>query len=332
QRAASQQRRADDERRRAEDVAAQSRQTTLLEYITSCHRYLDLNVAVEPSKSLTSKGAITNPLDKLVPSTLKLWTDFLEQQKSIHRRLYSDFRADKRAFESITFLKELGEQLTRKKIANERDLEAAQHNIIETPVTNIIEILRDYDTTQRTFAQASASPSITTKCAHLAFVVKYKPPHKLTLPYLHTSLREMDIQQEVVNRSTIPTDKDELFSYHANRVVATALSQTYHYIITGGLTYSYMTTGEAIIFLKVDWGNKHAQGREELKGAYGPLDLLKTPLSQIINRLESIPLGNLSRFKKCKELSGKHQPRENEAPKGKIALMKRSAAISFEDQ
>ncbi|KXJ84814.1 hypothetical protein Micbo1qcDRAFT_129052, partial [Microdochium bolleyi] len=86
----------------------------------------------------------------------------------------------------------------------------------------------------------------------LAFVVKYKPPHKPTLLYLHTSLREMDIQQEVVNRSTMPTDKDELFSYQANRVIAAALSQTYYYITTGGLTYSYITTGEAIIFLKVD--------------------------------------------------------------------------------
>ncbi|KXJ85265.1 hypothetical protein Micbo1qcDRAFT_169547 [Microdochium bolleyi] len=63
----------------------------------------------------------------------------------------------------------------------------------------------------------------------------------------------MNIQQEVVNRSTIPTDKDELFSYHADRIVAAAISQTYHYMITGGLTYSYVTTGEAIVFLKIDW-------------------------------------------------------------------------------
>ncbi|KAH7024831.1 uncharacterized protein B0I36DRAFT_366739 [Microdochium trichocladiopsis] len=87
----------------------------------------------------------------------------------------------------------------------------------------------------------------------LAFVVEYKPPHKLTLPHLRVSLREMDIQQEVINRSTIPTDKGELFSYHADRIVAAAVSQTYHYMITGGLTYSYVTTGEAIIFLKIDW-------------------------------------------------------------------------------
>ncbi|KAH7009109.1 uncharacterized protein B0I36DRAFT_342942 [Microdochium trichocladiopsis] len=39
------------------------------------------------------------------------------------------------------------------------------------------------------------------------------------------------------------------------------------------------------------WGKVHAQGREKRKARYGPLDLLKTPLSQIIDRLERIPLG-----------------------------------------
>ncbi|KAH7016457.1 uncharacterized protein B0I36DRAFT_337757 [Microdochium trichocladiopsis] len=87
----------------------------------------------------------------------------------------------------------------------------------------------------------------------LLLVVEYKPPHKLTLPHLRLSLRKMDIQHEVVNRTTIPTDKDELFSYHADKVVAAAICQTYHYMITGGLTYSYVTTGEAIVFLKIDW-------------------------------------------------------------------------------
>ncbi|KAH7016320.1 uncharacterized protein B0I36DRAFT_224790, partial [Microdochium trichocladiopsis] len=37
------------------------------------------------------------------------------------------------------------------------------------------------------------------------------------------------------------------------RVVAAAVSQIYHCMIIGGLAYSYVTTGEAIIFLKIDW-------------------------------------------------------------------------------
>ncbi|KAH7016163.1 uncharacterized protein B0I36DRAFT_43376, partial [Microdochium trichocladiopsis] len=151
-RADNERRRADSEGQRAEDVTAQCRQTTLAEHITNCHDYLDLNITVKPNNSLPSKGTITNPQDKLVSSTLKPWTDFLEQQKSIHGRLYSTFPADKQAFESVTFLEELGERLRRKKIANERDLESVQHNILQTPVTNIVEILKDQDATKRTFA------------------------------------------------------------------------------------------------------------------------------------------------------------------------------------
>ncbi|KXJ84591.1 hypothetical protein Micbo1qcDRAFT_210574, partial [Microdochium bolleyi] len=233
--------------------------------------------------SLTSKGTITNPQNKFVPSTLKPWADFLQQQRSIHGRLYSTYPVDKQVFESTTFLVELGGRLARKKVANERDLERIQHNIVES--------LRDHEATKQLFALGQgltfdnhpnalsdgAEEPLQRRTGHdstqlrpdqvcvythddvdqtrrsLAFVVEYKPPHKLTLPHLRVSLREMDVQQEVVNRPKIPTDRDELFSYHADRIVAAAISQTYHYMITGGLTYSYVTTGEAIVFLKIDW-------------------------------------------------------------------------------
>jgi hypothetical protein len=91
----------------------------------------------------------------------------------------------------------------------------------------------------------------------LAFVVEYKAPHKLTLPHLRLGLREMDIYNGVVNRCSIPTseDADALFQYHSDELVASAVSQTYHYMIEGGLEYSYLTTGEAIVFLKVDWAD-----------------------------------------------------------------------------
>ncbi|KAH7137640.1 hypothetical protein EDB81DRAFT_608665, partial [Dactylonectria macrodidyma] len=43
------------------------------------------------------------------------------------------------------------------------------------------------------------------------------------------------------------------FQYHADRLTASAVTQTYHYIIEGGLGYGLLTTGEAIVFLRVDW-------------------------------------------------------------------------------
>ncbi|RMJ00578.1 hypothetical protein CDV36_015870, partial [Fusarium kuroshium] len=89
----------------------------------------------------------------------------------------------------------------------------------------------------------------------MIYISEYKPPHKLTAPHLRLGLRPMDIYKDVVNRTTIPTsvDPDARFQYHAERLTAAAITQTYHYMIEGGLEYGLLTTGEAIVFLKIDW-------------------------------------------------------------------------------
>ncbi|OAA65778.1 Protein kinase-like domain protein [Niveomyces insectorum RCEF 264] len=89
----------------------------------------------------------------------------------------------------------------------------------------------------------------------MIYICEYKPPHKLTAPHLRLGLRPMDIYADVVNRKTIPTeaDKDARFQYHAERLTASAITQTYHYMIEGGLEYGLLTTGELIVFLKIDW-------------------------------------------------------------------------------
>ncbi|KAK2468341.1 hypothetical protein H9L39_19987 [Fusarium oxysporum f. sp. albedinis] len=89
----------------------------------------------------------------------------------------------------------------------------------------------------------------------MVYVSEYKPSHKLTAPHLRLGLRAMDIHKEVVNRRTIPTsvDPDARFQYHAEKLTASAITQTYHYMIESGLEYGLLTTGEAIVFLKVDW-------------------------------------------------------------------------------
>ncbi|KAH7118371.1 hypothetical protein EDB81DRAFT_848105 [Dactylonectria macrodidyma] len=89
----------------------------------------------------------------------------------------------------------------------------------------------------------------------MVYVSEYKPPHKLTAPHLRLGLRAMDIHKEVVNRKTIPTsaDPDARFQYHAEKLTASAITQTYHYMIESGLEYGLLTTGEAIVFLKIDW-------------------------------------------------------------------------------
>ncbi|KAM5529414.1 hypothetical protein FOXYSP1_17258 [Fusarium oxysporum f. sp. phaseoli] len=89
----------------------------------------------------------------------------------------------------------------------------------------------------------------------MVYVSEYKPPHKLTAPHLRLGLRAMDIHEEVVNRRTIPTsvDPDARFQYHAEKLTVSAITQTYHYMTDSGLEHGLLTTGEAIMFLKVDW-------------------------------------------------------------------------------
>ena len=89
----------------------------------------------------------------------------------------------------------------------------------------------------------------------MIYISEYKAPHKLTAPHLRLGLRSMNIYKEVVNRKIIPTsaDPEGQFRYHAERLTAVALTQTYHYMILGGLEFGLLTTGEAIVFLKIDW-------------------------------------------------------------------------------
>ncbi|RAL59462.1 hypothetical protein DID88_006578 [Monilinia fructigena] len=90
----------------------------------------------------------------------------------------------------------------------------------------------------------------------LAFVVEYKAPHKLNLASLRSGLREMDIKS-VIDCSLVPPakvqgiDNPEHFQYHADRLVASAITQTFSYMIQGGTQYAYITTGEAFVFLHV---------------------------------------------------------------------------------
>ncbi|KAM0346541.1 hypothetical protein ACHAP4_011691 [Fusarium culmorum] len=89
----------------------------------------------------------------------------------------------------------------------------------------------------------------------MVYISEYKPPHKLTTPHLRVGLRAMDIHREVVNQRTIPTSVDPVarFRYHAEKLTASAITQTYHYMIESGLGYGLLTTGEAIVFLNIDW-------------------------------------------------------------------------------
>ncbi|KAJ4307972.1 hypothetical protein N0V84_012377 [Fusarium piperis] len=302
-RADEEQRRADEEQRRADEAEEQTRPTSLSEYVAACHSLVFSRLNVETNPDLSSRGSVTNPRNKLCPTNLRPWADFLELQRFTFGALLASFPTERRAFESRSFLTGLGNRISLRSVSNEKTLEYFQHNSVEDPVRCILDQLKEVEETKAEFhlgngivfenhphaisdvseevvQQTSSTPPRTPGhgldlhqlrpdqiCVYrsddaslanlrtMIYVIEYKAPHKLTASHLRAGLRSMDIYKDVVNRKTIPTsvDPDALFRYHAERLTASAITQTYHYMIEGGLEYGVLTTGEAMVFLKVNW-------------------------------------------------------------------------------
>ncbi|KAI1310837.1 hypothetical protein F5Y03DRAFT_382381 [Xylaria venustula] len=269
------QQRADREQQRADESEEHRRTTSLDEYIAACHKLVFSQLKVETNKALTSRGPITNPRNKYCPTSLKPWSDFLQEQRATFGELYAACSPERRAFENRSFLAGLRRRVSRRPIKNEKTLEYFMRDGVEDPVTVIMDELKRVEEFRSAFdvgngiifenhpnAISDAAEEI---CVYrfddepskrtIIYVSEYKAPYKLTAPHLRLGLRLMNIYEKVVNRKTIPTsaDPEGRFRYHAERLTAAALTQTYHYIILGGLEFGLLTTGEAIVFLKINW-------------------------------------------------------------------------------
>ncbi|GAB0139112.1 hypothetical protein EsDP_00007327 [Epichloe bromicola] len=290
QRAEGEKQRAEEEKQRAEE---ETRLTTLFEYIRACHDLVFAKFTVETNKKITSKGSMTNPTGKRCPPRLEPWMDFLEEQRSILGTLFSNFPERAEVFRSRHYLRTRGELIAETRVGDEDALKLVLQDLVAEPVKLIIERLQDEEDIKAEFgigtgitfetranALGEAVMGSTERpqtpdgrklrpdqiCAYrhdddspagrtMAYVIEHKPPHKLTLPHLRLGLRSMNIYEDVVNRATKPADEDEAasFQYHADRLVAAAVTQTFDYMIQAGLTYGCLITGEAIVFLKVSW-------------------------------------------------------------------------------
>ncbi|KAI0189654.1 hypothetical protein F4808DRAFT_445272, partial [Astrocystis sublimbata] len=82
-------------------------------------------------------------------------------------------------------------------------------------------------------------------------ISEYKPPRALS-PQLRAGLRELDIMDVVANHK-IPVEEEAKSYYYATELVASAVTQTFHYMVKSGLAYGLLTTGEGIVLLKIDW-------------------------------------------------------------------------------
>ena len=208
----------------------ETRGTTLTEYLSLCHEHLSKSISVEIDKSLSTQGDPSNAGGKLRPDYLRPWEDFLDTQKKTLELLYSIYPSDgmPRVFETRNQIQGQGKRVASRKLASEQDLQYLQRNIVETPVTLIVEHLKSLDVVRNEFGLAggiefynhpntlsndadevaqrleaqqlkpsTSRPRPDQICVYttverlnkLALIVEYKAPHKLTLAHLRHVLR-----------------------------------------------------------------------------------------------------------------------------------------------
>ena len=273
------------------------RETTLTEFLSLCHEHLSKSISVQDDKSLSTQGDPSNPKGKLCPDYLQPWEDFLETQKKTLESLYSIYPLEDmpRVFDSRNSIKTQGKKVALRKLASEQDLQNLQYNIVETPVTQIVEHLKSLDSVRDEFGLAggiefynhmnplsdnveevaqrleaqqlgppTSRPRPDSICVYTtieglnkpAMIVEYKAPHKLTPAHLRLVLDPNHPRLEldrIINEVWVPSPKDKVahFKYHAERLVAAVVTQTFSYMVECGTQYGYITTGEAFVFLYI---------------------------------------------------------------------------------
>ena len=134
----------------------ETRRTTLTEYLSLCHEHLSKSISVETDKSRTTKGDPSNAVGKRRPDYLQPWEDFLDTQRETLESLYSIYPVVDmpRVFDSRHQIQGQGTKVALRKLASEQDLQILQRNIVETPVSQIVDHLKSLDDVRDKFGLA----------------------------------------------------------------------------------------------------------------------------------------------------------------------------------
>ncbi|RDA88447.1 hypothetical protein CP532_6623 [Ophiocordyceps camponoti-leonardi (nom. inval.)] len=252
---------------------------------------------------------MTCPVGKFCPTDLRPWDEFASIQKKTFQDLAAVWDENKLAFSARIALEDKARELRFANIREENDISHFLDHYIETPAKLMVEELRKEETVTGRFnisngisyqgdshetRENTDQPSTSSRprgkpdryCCQNAVdgtvrtiihVSEYKRPQNLTKDVIERGLYPMNIFKDVSSEEHPGKQAGEetKANFHAKKLIGAALTQTFDYIIENGLEYGVLTTGEAFIFLKVDW-NEPA-GRLYYHLAYPGQDVENAP-------------------------------------------------------
>ncbi|CCE29183.1 uncharacterized protein CPUR_02875 [Claviceps purpurea 20.1] len=265
--------------------------STLGDFIKECHVSLFSKLTIEPNAGQGSDATTTNLRVKWRPEKVMQWTDFLSQQRLIFDKVCEVFPSKLRVFPRPTTVRENGTEIVP--IADEKTLERFVDVSIAEPVKNIIKQLQLVDKLGRVCRgdvgidfvihpdlakplKIDTTPSRpiepepvrtryciyrdgTTSMASATWLYVWGPkvPCDLTIQDLRVALQPTATFGEVATgteRIAVENAEEPLQSdATAEKRVKHAVTQIYHNMMESCLEFGILTTGQAIVFLHVNW-------------------------------------------------------------------------------
>ncbi|KAG6113016.1 hypothetical protein E4U13_004042 [Claviceps humidiphila] len=265
--------------------------STLGDFIKECHASLFSKLTVEPNAGRGSDATTTNLRGKWRPEKVMQWTDFLSEQRLIFDKVCEVFPSELRVFPRPTTVRQNGTKIVP--IADEKTLERFIDVSIAEPVRNIITQLQSVDKLGRVCPgdigidfviradhakplEIDTTPSRpkepepvrTRYCIYRAgstsmasatwlYVWEPKVPGDLTIQDLRAVLQPTARFGELAagTEGLAVEDIDEISQsvVTAEKQVRDAISQTYRNMMESCLEFGILTTGQANVFLHVNW-------------------------------------------------------------------------------
>ncbi|KAK2752536.1 hypothetical protein FQN55_006649 [Onygenales sp. PD_40] len=275
----------EEEQRRRIEEQRRTQPTTLPEYLDAWHGVFRSLQVQDPL--LGTKGAPFNAKGKPFPNKLCEWLDAPDLLEDIWQRLLTPdltgSELDLRLFQSMTVETPMVSILQRlfsisafrerfrlkgtvqyETHANTLTLESSTRGRSsskrrrESP--DPFDVLSDLDTKRREKSFARGWGGADMFCVYNIdgsssrlpiLVAEYKAPHKIGIDNIQLGLREMDLAQIAVAGIDEDLPDSEKIIRICCQCVGALITQAFAYMISRGLRYGYVSTGEAFIFLRI---------------------------------------------------------------------------------
>ncbi|RDA87891.1 hypothetical protein CP532_1696 [Ophiocordyceps camponoti-leonardi (nom. inval.)] len=248
------------------------------------------DITTNTTNNSTTTTRMTDVTGKWCPTDLRPWEDFSQCQERTFEGLFAVWDEHQPAFHGKNILTANAEATGNRDIREENDVRNFLESRIEEPVLEIVKKLQEDEKVRgrfniqngiafqchgRDMRQVEDSDGKDDPIIHVS---EFKKPQILTKDVIKRGLHRMNIFKEVARRKPlgrVRVDQETKLNFAAKRLVGGAITQTFHYIIENGLNYGLLTTGEAMIFLKVNWNEP--PGRVYYHLAYPGQDVENAP-------------------------------------------------------